>query len=481
MWNAIYPTPQLFIDGQWLSAATSDDFRITSPATGKTMAGLAVASPSQVDSALTAAGKAASTWAGTTPYERAAILARAGRILIERMDTVASWLTLEQGKPLAEARAEVQAAADVFEWVSGECKRTYGRIIPSRVRRLRQTTEFEPVGPSALLSPWNFPIILPTRKVATALAAGCTCVLKPAEQTPASAMALVLACQEAGVPEGVVNLLTGDPVHISNALIANPIIKKVSLTGSVGVGRAVARLAGEHLKKCTLELGGHAPVIIMDDCDLEHAVATLVRTKYRNSGQVCVSPTRFIVQDGVASEFVDRFVAEAQRMVVGDGLEPETQMGPLTTARRLQAVSAHVEDARLCGARILAGGHTLNRPGFFYAPTVISDAPEDALSMQEEPFGPLALISRFGEADAAIAEANRLRMGLAAYLFTSNLERARSISAAIHSGMVGVNHVGFGLPETPMCGVGDSGYGHEGGTEGIGEFMVTKFVNEYAV
>lgn len=243
----------------------------------------------------------------------------------------------------------------------------------------------------------------------------------------------------------------------------------------------MARLAGEHLKKCTLELGGHAPVIIMDDCDLEHAVATLVRTKYRNSGQVCVSPTRFIVQDGVASEFVDRFVAEAQRMVVGDGLEPETQMGPLTTARRLQAVSAHVEDARLCGARILAGGHTLNRPGFFYAPTVISDAPEDALSMQEEPFGPLALISRFGEADAAIAEANRLRMGLAAYLFTSNLERARSISAAIHSGMVGVNHVGFGLPETPMCGVGDSGYGHEGGTEGIGEFMVTKFVNEYAV
>ncbi|MFC3074093.1 NAD-dependent succinate-semialdehyde dehydrogenase [Shinella pollutisoli] len=479
MWNREYPDPQHFIAGAWQPGAAGDRHEIVDPASGEVIARLSGVSPAQVEEAIEAAGSAFHAWSAVPAWERAETLSRAATILRQRTDTIARWMTLEQGKPLAESRAEVHAAADVFVWAAEECKRTYGRLIPSRVKGVRQFTEFEPVGPSALFAPWNFPLILPTRKVATALAAGCTAVLKPAEQTPASAMALVLACLEAGVPAGALNLLTGDAPPISQALLQSRVIRKVSLTGSVAVGRQVARLAGEHLKKCTLELGGHAPVIILDDCDLEHAVATLVRTKFRNAGQVCVSPTRLLVQQGIARQFTERFVAAAARLAVGPGLDEATQMGPLATARRREAVDAMVRDAQAKGGRLLTGGVVPEGSGFFYPPTVIADTPVTASALRDEPFGPVALLSTFTDVDDAVAEANRLPLGLAAYLFTTDLKHARDLSAGIRSGMVGINHVAFGLPETPMCGVRDSGYGHEGGSEGIREYLVTKFVNEY--
>ncbi|HVZ00478.1 MAG TPA: NAD-dependent succinate-semialdehyde dehydrogenase [Dongiaceae bacterium] len=478
-WTEPYPSPRQFIDGRWCDGPPSA-FQVIDPASGDVLAAIPDATERELDLALSSAQAAFASWAKVPAWERGAILAKAGAILRREIETIARWLTLEQGKPLAEARAEVNAAADVFVWVSEECKRTYGRTIPSRMPGLRQVSELEPVGPSALFSPWNFPIVLPTRKVATALAAGCSCILKPAEQTPASAMALALACHEAGVPRGALNMVLGDPQRISSGLIRSDVIRKVSLTGSVAVGRAVARLAGEHLKKCTLELGGHAPVIVFGDCDLELAVATLVRTKYRNAGQVCVSPTRILVEDGIAAAFTERFVAEAGGISVGSGLDPASQMGPLTTARRRAAVDAMVRDAEKLGAKVLAGGNIPNGPGHFYPATVLADPAPAADAMNSEPFGPIALISRFSDPGDAIAEANRLPMGLAAYLFTNHLGKARSIGERLQSGMVGINHIAFGLPETPMCGVKDSGYGHEGSVEGIREYMVTKFINEYS-
>lgn len=479
MWNSDYPHPQHFIAGAWQDGAAAEWREVVNPASGEAIGHLAGASPAQLEAALEACGTAFRDWSAVPAWERAEILSRVADVLRARIETIARWMTLEQGKPLAESRAEVHAAADVFVWVAEECKRTYGRVIPSRVPGVRQATDHEPVGPAALFAPWNFPLILPTRKVATALAAGCTAVLKPAEETPASAMALVLACLEAGVPAGAVNMVSGDAPRISRALLQSPVIRKVSLTGSVAVGRQVAGLAGEQLKKCTLELGGHAPVLVLDDCDIDHAVATLVRTKFRNAGQVCVSPTRLLVQKGIARRFTERFVAATEALQVGPGLDRATQMGPLATQRRRQAIAAMVRDAQASGARLLTGGVVPEGPGFFYPPTVIADAPPTAAALREEPFGPLALISEFANVDEAVAEANRLPLGLAAYLFTSSLKQARELPGRIRAGMVGVNHVGFGLPETPMCGVRDSGYGHEGGSEGIREYLVTKFVNEF--
>ncbi|MCB1486765.1 MAG: NAD-dependent succinate-semialdehyde dehydrogenase [Bauldia sp.] len=479
MQNQDYPRPAQYVDGKWIADGEASGLLVVDPATGEPLADLPLVSDNELAAAIAAADRAADVWASVSAWERGEIIRRAGDLLRQRVDTIARWLVLEEGKPLGEAVAEVHAAADVFTWASEEGKRTYGRTIPSRVAGLTQTTYREPVGPSALFSPWNFPIVLPARKVATALAAGCTCVLKPAEQTPASAMALAQACEDAGVPPGVVNLVFGEPVAIADALIRSPAIRKISLTGSVPVGKAIARLAGDHLKKCTFELGGHAPVIVMADADLDHAVETLVRTKYRNAGQVCVSPSRFFVQRPVYKEFVERFAAAAGDIVVGPGLAEGTGMGPVATERRWDAVSELVQDAERKGARCVAGGRRTNGPGFFFPPTVLTEVPMDTRLMNDEPFGPVASIVPFGEPDEAIAAANSLSFGLAAYLFTRDLGHARKLTGQLSAGLVGINHVAFGLPETPMCGVKESGYGHEGGTEGIQDYLTTKFVNEF--
>lgn len=476
-----YPQPAHFIDGQWIEGRVDSGFSVVDPATETVIAQVPQVSEDDLTRAVRAADRSAAAWRATPAWARGDMLSRAGDLLRERAETIARWLVLEEGKPLAEALAEVHAAADVFTWTAEEGKRTYGRTIPSRVVGLTQMTFREPVGPSALFSPWNFPIVLPARKVATALAAGCTCVLKPAEQTPASAMALAKACEDAGVPPGVVNVVFGNPTGIAEFLIDAPEIKKISLTGSVPVGKLLAERAGRHLKKCTFELGGHAPVIVMANSDIEKAVSTLVRTKYRNAGQVCVSPSRFFVEDAVFEDFSERFTAAAKEISVASGLADGVGMGPVGNTRRWDAMADLVQDAERNGARIRTGGHKLNKPGFFFAPTVLTDVPFRARAMTDEPFGPVASIVRFSEPEEAVAAANALSFGLAAYVFTRDLGHARRFSEKLQAGMVGINHVGFGLPETPMCGVKDSGYGHEGGTEGIQEYLTTKFISEMPV
>jgi succinate-semialdehyde dehydrogenase/glutarate-semialdehyde dehydrogenase len=371
---------------------------------------------------------------------------------------------------------EVQAAADVIEWSGEEGRRAYGRVVPARSATIRQTVLREPVGPVAAFTPWNFPAITPARKLAGALGAGCSLIVKPSEETPGTALALVDALFESGLPDDVVNVVFGEPAHISETLIASPVIRKISFTGSTAVGKHLARLAADGMKRATLELGGHAPVIVSDKADLGKAVALGVGSKYRNAGQVCVSPGRFFVHETVYADFVDAFTAAAGALAVGHGLDETTQMGPLANARRREAIDALVTDAKACRGRVRTGGSSVDAPGFFYAPTVITDVSPNARALVEEPFGPIALITPFRDLGEAIAQANALPYGLAAYAFTQDVGESIRLGNEIEAGMVGINHFGIAFAEIPFGGVKESGYGSEGGTEGIDGYLVTKSV-----
>ena len=386
-------------------------------------------------------------------------------------------LTLEQGKILAEATLEVQSAADIIEWFAGEGQRAYGRIIPARADGVRNMVILEPIGPVAGFAPWNFPVTQAVRKIAASLAAGCSIIVKCPEETPGSPIGLVKCFHDAGVPPGVLNLVYGVPAEISEYLIPSPIIRKVSFTGSIPVGKHLNALAASHMKRATMELGGHAPVLVFDDADVEGAAKLMGAFKYRNAGQVCVSPTRFFVHDKVYDNFVGKFIDIANKTKVGDGMEADSRMGPLANPRRVNAIEAFVADAQDKGAKVAAGGKRIGNQGNFFQPTVLTDVPDNARIMNEEPFGPVAVMLRFKETDDVLARANKLPFGLASYAFTKDAKTATKIADALDSGMVTINHFGIALPETPFGGVKDSGFGHEGGIEGLQVYMQAKFVS----
>jgi succinate-semialdehyde dehydrogenase/glutarate-semialdehyde dehydrogenase len=387
-------------------------------------------------------------------------------------------MTMEQGKPVPEAKMEVLAGADVIDWFAEEARRAYGRVIPARAEGVYQLVIKEPVGPVAAFTPWNFPINQVVRKLSAAVATGCSIIVKAPEDTPASPAELIRAYADAGLPAGVMNLVYGNPAEISEYLIAHPVIRKVTFTGSTPVGKQLAALAGKHMKRVTMELGGHAPAIVFDDADLDLAAKTLAAAKFRNAGQVCVSPTRFLVQESLYEPFVDKFVAYAQSVKVGNGLEEGTQMGPLVHDRRIPWVEGLMADARQKGGEVRTGGERIGNKGYFYQPTVVTNLPKDARMMNEEPFAPVAMIAPFKDFDEVVEEANRLPYGLASYAFTRSAKTANALAAKVESGMMTINHLGLALPEVPFGGIKDSGYGSEGGSEAIEAYLNTKFVSQ---
>jgi succinate-semialdehyde dehydrogenase/glutarate-semialdehyde dehydrogenase len=387
-------------------------------------------------------------------------------------------MTMEQGKPYPEARIEALTSADIIDWYAEEGRRAYGRIVPGRVKGVRQIVVQEPVGVVAAFTPWNFPTLTPVRKIAGALAAGCSIVIKASEETPAGCVELVKCFAEAGVPAGVINMVFGVPAEVSEHLIASDIVKKVSFTGSIPVGKLLAGLAAKGMKKATMELGGHSPVIVFGDADPEKSADTIAAFKYRNAGQVCISPTRFYVQENNYNKFVARFTEYAKGLKLGDGLEKDTKMGPLANPRRLDAMESIMQDSKTRGGKVAAGGSRNGNQGFFFQPTVITDLPDDSKLMTVEPFGPIAPIVPFKTFDEVIERANSLEYGLASYVFTSSSATANAVGDAIQAGMVGINSVAVSTPETPFGGVKESGYGSEGGIEGLEAYMNTKFISQ---
>jgi succinate-semialdehyde dehydrogenase/glutarate-semialdehyde dehydrogenase len=431
-----------------------------------------------LDAALAAADKGFKVWRAMSAYDRANIMRKAANLLRERAEHVGRVMTQEQGKVYLEARVEAITSADIIDWYAEEGRRAYGRIVPGRQKHVRQIVVQEPVGVVAAFTPWNFPTLTPVRKIAGALAAGCSIIIKASEETPAGCVELVKCFAEAGVPAGVVNLVFGVPAEVSEHLIASDIVKKVSFTGSIPVGKHLAALAAKGMKKATMELGGHSPVIVFADADAEKAADTIAASKYRNAGQVCVSPTRFYVQEDSFKKFSARFVEYAKGLKLGDGLEKDTRMGPLANPRRLDAMESIVNDARSRGGKVQTGGNRHGNQGFFFEPTVITDLPDDSKLMTVEPFGPVAPIVPFKTFDEVVERANSLEYGLAAYAFTNSSATANAIGDAIQSGMVGINSVAISTPETPFGGVKESGYGSEGGIEGLEAYMNVKFISQ---
>ncbi len=473
-----YPDVQLHIDGEWTAAASGRTLEVLNPATGEVNGKLAHAGTADLDRALDATVKGFAVWRKISAYERSKVMRKAADLLRGRADEIARLMTMEQGKPLAEARMETLAGADVIDWFAEEARRTYGRVIPARAEGVYQLSLREPVGPVAAFTPWNFPINQANRKTAIALAAGCSILVKGPEETPASCAALIRCYIDAGLPPGVVQLVFGSPAEISEYLIPHPVIRKISFTGSTAVGKQLAALAGLHMKRATMELGGHAPAIVFADADMAAATKQLAAAKFRNAGQVCVSPTRFLVQQKVYDQFVEGFTAYAKGLKVGDGLDPSTQMGPLANPRRITAMEALIADAVQKGAEVRTGGKRIGNKGNFFEPTVLTGVNTGMRVMNEEPFGPLAAIAPFQDMDDLIAEANRLPYGLASYAYTRSTATAAKLAGAVEAGMMTVNHIGLALPEVPFGGIKDSGHGSEGGSEAIEAYLNIKFVTQ---
>ena len=468
--------PGLYVSGEWRGAAGRDTQDVLNPATGRSIGALPLAGAQDLDDALAAAERGFAAWRATAPEKRAAILNRTAALIRERADALAAIATLEQGKPLAEAKGEVAGAAAILEFHAGEAVRARGRVLP-RPPGTRSLVVQQPVGPVAAFCAWNFPVINPVRKLSPALAAGCSVILKPSEETPGSAIAVMRCFQDAGLPGDVAQLVFGVPDIVSRTLLASPVTRKLSFTGSVPVGKHLMRLAADTVMRMTMELGGHAPVLVFDDCDLEKTLDILVAHKFRNAGQVCVSPTRFYVQEGIYDRFAAGFAERAGRIKVGDGRAADTAMGPTANDRRPAAVEAMIEDARGHGAKLLAGGGRSGGAGFFFQPTVLGDVPTAAMAMNQEPFGPLALLDRFESVEQAIGQANRLPYGLAAYCFTENARRQALLGDAIEAGMVVINTVRTSWPDAPFGGIKESGFGSEDGPEGVEAHMVTKAIH----
>lgn len=466
-----YPDLNLYIGGEWRK--TADDLPVINPATEAEIGRLPIARMSDLDDALAAAENGFGIWRNTAPRDRADIMLKAAALLRARQEEIARAITAEHGKPLAQARLEVIRGCEFFEWDAGEATRTYGRVIPS-APGVRYVVHHEPVGVVLGLSPWNFPMSQPCRKIAGALATGCSIILKAAEETPAGALHIVRAFHDAGLPEGVLNLVFGAPAEISGHLIRQEPVRLVAFTGSTAVGRHLTTLASENMTRVLMELGGHAPVIVCEDTDVEKAALSSAIRKYRNAGQVCTSPTRFFVHESVFEPFLETFVKRARSTIVGNGMEAGVDMGPLANERRVPALAALVEDATAKGAERRAGGGRIGNHGYFFEPTVLANVPDDARVMQEEPFGPLAVINPVASLDEAIAKANSVPYGLAAYGFTNRADYVDRLTDGLEAGNISVNTLEASLPETPFGGVKSSGYGREGGTEGLDNYMNVK-------
>lgn len=472
------PKLQHYIDGNWVEASSGNSSDVMNPATNIAVGKLSHASKADLDKALAAADKGFKIWRKTSAYERGKILKKAADLLRSRVDEIAAHLTMEQGKVVGEAKVELMGSADIIEWFAEEGRRAYGRIIPARADGVRNMVIMEPVGIVAGFSPWNFPVSQAARKIGGALAAGCSIIIKCPEETPASPIGFVKCFHDAGVPPGVINLVYGVPAEISEYLIPNPLIRKISFTGSVPVGKKLNALAALHMKRATMELGGHAPVLVFDDIETDQVATLLHGMKTRNAGQVCVSPTRFFVHEKAYDKFVGKFTDLMKNTTVGEGLDPKSKMGPLANPRRVNAMEQLVGDALEKGAKAATGGKRIGNQGNFFEPTVLTDVPKNARIMTEEPFGPVAVMMRFKDTDAMLSEANSLPFGLASYAFTKDAKTATKVADALDSGMVSINHFGIALPETPFGGIKDSGFGHEGGVEGLQAYLSAKFVSQ---
>ncbi len=472
-----YAPVELFIDGQ-IQGAGNKRLPITNPATGEVIGTVAIATSQDLDDALASTAKGYRVWRNTAAVDRAAILNRAAMLIRERAEEIAILLTLEQGKPLSHSKMEMMACAETFEWYAAEACRANGRILPARKGGTRQLVVPEPIGPVVAFSPWNFPALLAARKIAPALAAGCSCILKPSEETPAAALSLALALRDAKLPPGVLNVVFGVPTKISEHLILSPVIRKVSLTGSVPAGQAVAALAARGPKPCTLELGGHAPVLVLADADIAFSAKVSAGSKTYNAGQVCTSPTRFMVHESVYDKFVESFVRELENTRVGNGMLAQSRMGPLASERRIAAMTDLVEDAVAGGAQIATGGSRIGELGYFWSPTVLTEVAASAKVLSTEPFGPLASIERFSSLADCIELANTSAVGLAGYVFTQSAKAATDVSDSLDVGMVGINSYALSNTEAPFSGIKNSGYGYEGGSEGLSSYLHYKSVNQ---
>lgn len=468
----------LYVDGEWLGAEGRATMDVVNPATGEAIGALPLADDADIDRAVKAAAAVFPSWSRTSPWARAELLKRAAQIIRARIDDLARIMTLEQGKLLSEAKGEVERTIETFEWCGEQATRIDGRLLPQRQPGMRQLTVKQPIGVVAAFTPWNFPAVLSARKIAAALAAGCTVIIKPAEETPGVCIGLMQALIDAGLPAGVCNMVFGVPADVSERLLRSPAIAKVSLTGSTEVGRIVSKLAADSLKAVTMELGGHAPVIVFDDADLDKAAAMTAAFKYRNAGQVCLAPSRLFVQQNAFKRFVEAYLAASAKIVVGDGLDPKSTMGPMANERRIAAMESLVDDARRRGAKVRLGGERLDRAGFYFAPTVLTDVPDDAEIMTTEPFGPISPILPFADIDEVLERANSLPYGLAAYVFTSSLERSTRMIDELEAGWIGVNNFSPMLADAPGGGMKQSGLGYEGGPEGLDAYLQIKFVSQ---
>lgn len=475
-----YPALKLFIQGHWIEAAGRNTEPVYNPATGTVLGELPHATDADLDAALASSACGHQLWRKTSAVERGRILQRAAALMLERSEYLACLITLELGKPIAESRGEVGTAAGILAWNAEEGRRAYGRVIPSRNSAIQQIAIREPLGPIAAFAPWNAPAITPSRKISSALAAGCSVIIKPSEETPATALAIAALLQEAGLPDGVLNVVFGDPAQISQKLVGSAIIRGITFTGSTQIGKQLGGLAVQTMKRMTLELGGHAPVVIFEDVDPEVAAVSAVTAKFRNSGQVCTSPTRFFVHESIHDRFAAKLAELANVITVGDGFSTATKMGPLANVRRVDAMDRFVEDARSRGIAVPAGGDRCGNHGFFYRPTVLSNVDDGCIASNVEPFGPLAATAPFRTMDDAIRLSNRLPFGLASYVMTHDMRKASAMAEAIESGNVVVNHWQASLPETPFGGYKDSGVGSEGGIEGLQEFQTIKYVSQFA-
>lgn len=474
----LYPELQLFIDGEWISRGDRTSENVLNPATGEVLGVLPHASRADLDRALAAAERGFKVWSAILPEKRSEILRKAARLLNDNGEQITRVAAMESGKPLAQCRIELHMATEIFEWYAEEGRRAYGRVLPQRQPGSRMLVIKQPIGPVAAFTPWNFPQGNPARKLGAALGAGCSCLIKPAEDTPASALLIAKALQEAGVPDGVVNVVFGVPGEVCPYVLRSKSIRKLSFTGSIPIGKELMKLCSENMIRTTMELGGHAPVLVFDDVDLEKTLDLAVTSKYRNGGQVCVSPTRFFVHESLYARFVEGFAARVGKMKIGNPLDESNHMGPMIHARRRAAVHELVQDAVTHGATLHIGGAAIDGPGFFYQPTVLSNVPDSARIMNEEPFGPVALINPFKTFEEVIEKANRLPYGLAAYAFTDSAKRVKLLSEQIEAGMIGINSFQISVPESPFGGIKESGHGHEEGIEGLDACLITKFISE---
>ena len=476
--NTSYDSLYLFIGGEWITAQGRATAAVVNPATGQEIGQVPLATAEDLDHALEVARLSFDQWRQTVPDQRAKILKRAADLILERAPQIAAQMTLEEGKPLRESLDEVTRAAEYFEWFAESARRIDGRVVPANRPGVLQLVKRQAIGPVAAFTPWNFPAITPARKLSAALAAGCSVVLKPGEESPATALALARALDDAGLPKGVLQVVFGVPDQVSSHLIASPIIRKVTFTGSVPIGRLLSARAAEGVKPITLELGGHGPVLVFADADIEKAAVEGVANRFRGTGQVCISSTRFLIQRQAYPEFVERFVAATQALKIGDGMDPQTQVGPLANPRQLAKMEQLIADAVEKGARVLAGGEALPGEGFFFQPTVLADVPMNARVMHEEPFGPIAVLMPFDELSDGLQEANRLPYGLSAYAFTSNARTAIDVADGLEAGMIGINQYRIVATELPFGGMKESGHGSEGGIEGIEHYLTHKFISQ---